>query len=477
MLSFRAAAETWRVIAKSKKRSEYIANNLVAASDNQWPVVHFFYPPSSNFRLSDEDLREIYFLLCGAFPSEVTENPDVIHLLSKLSEVEVTEISLDSAHTRLERVLSDIDNETRAKLLHPLFFRMNQRDLKTYLHRASGKGGPAKRRDIINALCAANGERFHHVRSAVNLMGMKRTAMLFSSGQFEYEAVRPRIGWPMVIPAPNYLSDLASVPFSKCYAENVEGAWVTVHINRPANMATGFTASGSELPESSESIKQWADAATIPNGIFLCDYAEMRDQPLMVVDLLSPEDLKLTFEGRRKLLEGAIQSWAIKPLIPLDDALTAVELVTKDKAIPIVLRNPRGVLSFENTSDELVLVRAEKKKKVLRVTEGKVVEPATGAPPFVVWTVSARDGLGYYPLGELEVEDNEATKFIKRHIDSEWKMVEGESIRIDVPCFVEVSIDAAGWGDYGPYINGSIVKGSPSSGISDVIGVEEIGWS
>ena len=62
--------------------------------------------------------------------------------------------------------------------------------------------------------------------------------MLFSSGQFEYEAVRPRIGWPMVIPAPNYLSDLASVPFSKCYAENVEGAWVTVHINRPANMAT-----------------------------------------------------------------------------------------------------------------------------------------------------------------------------------------------------------------------------------------------
>ena len=66
---------------------------------------------------------------------------------------------------------------------------------------------------------------------------------------------------------------------------------------------------------------------------------------------------------------------------------------------------------------------------------------------------------------------------VKRHIESAYKMQDGENIRVDVPCFVEVAVDAAGWGDYGPYISGSIVKGSPSSGISDVIGVEEIGWS
>ena len=32
MLSFRSVAETWRVIGKSRKRTEFIANNLVASS-------------------------------------------------------------------------------------------------------------------------------------------------------------------------------------------------------------------------------------------------------------------------------------------------------------------------------------------------------------------------------------------------------------------------------------------------------------
>ena len=59
-------------------------------------------------------------------------------------------------------------------------------------------------------------------------------------------------------------------------------------------------------------------------------------------------------------------------------------------------------MSYENTSDELVLIRAEKKPRVLRVTNGKVVQLQTGSAPYPVWTVSARDGLGYYPLGELE---------------------------------------------------------------------------
>tara|TARA_Y100000004_G_C8947950_1_gene427164 strand:- start:1139 stop:2548 length:1410 start_codon:yes stop_codon:yes gene_type:complete len=466
-------AETWRVIGKSRKRTEFIANNLVASSDSQWPVVHFFYPPASDIRLSDEDLREIYFLLCGAYPSEVAPNPDIIHLISKLSETEVTEISMDSAHNRLTSILSDVDNETRTKLLHPLFFRMNARDLKVFLLRCSSKGGPAKRRDIINALCEANGERFHHVRSAVNLMGLQRIATLFSGGLFEYEAVRPRMGWPMVIPAPHYISEVALTPFSSCYVELVEGAWVTVHVKDSA--VVGFTASGNEIPEDGNTLRKWATSAGLPNGIFLCDYAEMRDNPLLVIDLLSPEDLQLTFKGRRKLLEDNIAPWALKNLTYLGEALDLVESL--DEKAPVVLRNSRGILTYENTQEELVLVQHEKKKSILRVTAGKVVQPQTGAPPYMVWTVSARDGLGYYPLGELEADGREIHSFIKRHIDGDWKMIEGETIRIDVPCFVEVSITASGWGDFGPYINGTIESGSPSSGISDVIGVEEIGWA
>jgi len=472
MLSYRAIAETWRVLTKARNRSDLIANNLIAASSNQWPVAFFFYSPASEFRLSDEDFREMYYLLTGAFPSEVEDSPDPLVLLSQLCESEVTDMSMLSAYTRIEGILKpNIDNETRSKLLHPLFFKLNSRDMKVFLHRLSVRGGPAKRRDIISGLAKANGERFHHIRSSINLTGLKKTAMLLSGGAFEYEVIRPRNGWPLVIPSPTFVDDPASIQFTKCFVENAEGAWVTIHIND--NQCLGFTASGGELPEAPTTLRGWAQGANIPNGIYLCDYAEMRDNPLLVVDWLTPDDTKMSFESRRKWVKETIARWAIKVLTELDDPLSVVELSEKN---PVVLRNARGILSYENTSDELVLIRAEKKPRVLRVTNGKVVQLQTGSAPYPVWTVSARDGLGYYPLGELE-SNAEATKYIKRHIESAYKMQDGENIRVDVPCFVEVAVDAAGWGDYGPYISGSIVKGSPSSGISDVIGVEEIGWS
>ena len=458
-------------MSKARNRSDLIANNLIAASSNQWPVVFFFYSPSSDFRLSDEDFREIYYLLTGAFPSEVEDSPDPLSLLSQLSETEMTEMTMLSAYTRIENILKpNIDNETRSKLLHPLFFKINAIDMKVFLHRLSVRGCPVKRRDIISGLSKANGERFHHIRSSMNLTGLKKTAMLLSSGAFEYEAIRPRNGWPLVIPSPIFVDDPSSVRFTKCFVEEAEGAWVSVHIG---DVNQGFTASGSELPEAPSVLKGWAVAAMIPNGIYLCDYAETRDNPLLIVDHLTPDDPKSSFESRRKWIKDTIASWAIKPLMGLDDPLSVVEL---DKKGPIVLRNARGILSYENTSDELVLMRAEKKPRILRVTGGRMIQLQTGTPPYPVWTVSARDGLGYYPLGEIE-SNTAATAFIKRHIDSPYKTIEGENIRIDVPCFVEVTIDATGWGDFGPYISGSITKGSPASGISDVIGVEEIGWS
>lgn len=472
MLSYRAIAETWRVMNKARNRSDLIANNLIAASSNQWPVAYFFYSPISDFRLSDEDFREIYYLLTGAYPSEVEEKPDPLILLSRLSETEMSDMSMLSAYTRIESILKpNIDNETRSKLLHPLFFKLNSRDMKVFLHRLSVRGSPAKRRDIISGLAKANGERFHHIRASVNLTGLKKTAMLLSGGAFEYEAIRPRNGWPLVIPSPTFVEDPASVRFTKCFIEEAEGAWVTIHIND--DQCLGFTASGGELPEAPSMLRGWAQAAKIPNGIYLCDYAEMRDNPLWIIDCLTPDDPQESFETRRKWIKERIARWAIKVLGELDDPLSVIELAKKT---PVVLRNARGILSYENTSDELVLIRAESKPKILRITGGKIVQLQTGAAPYPVWTVSARDGLGYYPLGDLE-SNSEATKFIKRHIDSPYKMVEGENIRVDVPCFVEVAVDAAGWGDFGPYISGNIIKGSPTSGISDVIGVEEIGWS
>jgi len=479
MLSFRGFAESWRVLHPSlgnaRNKDVLIANNLKATMSNQWPVIYLFYSPISEKRLSDEDFREIYYLLTGAYPSEVMENPDLIRLISKLSETQITTVSVLSAYMRIERMIQNKDNEVRAELLVPMFSAINERDLWVFLARLSVKGGATKRRDIISGLALANDERFHHVRSSVNLSGLKRTVSLISSGSFDYNAVRPRLGVPMIIPSPSYEKDPSSISFTKCYAEEVEGAWVSIH-KTAAGTTFGYTSSGEELPDedNQSSLNAWAEAAGLPTGIFLCDYAEMRETQVMVIDWLTPSDPKMPFNKRHEYLLDHVDSWAMKKLVPLDDPLDSIAITGNKR--PIIIRNARGIISYENTPDEVVLIKTEETPKIFRVISGKVIQSQTGSPPTITWAISARDGLGYYTVGDMETENQIADRYIKRHITSSFKMLEGELIRIDVPCFVEVEVVSAGWGDYGPYIVGRIVKGSPTSGISNVVGIEELGW-
>tara|TARA_R110002096_G_scaffold73787_1_gene174868 strand:+ start:1376 stop:2779 length:1404 start_codon:yes stop_codon:yes gene_type:complete len=463
-------------LGNARKKDLLIANNLRATISIQWPVVYLLYSPSSESRLSDEDFREIYFILTGAFPSEVMDNPDLIRLLSGLSETETTDVTVVSAYMRIEKIIQNKDNDVRAALLRPMFYRVNERDMWAFLARLSVKGGAVKRRDVISGLALANNERYHHVRSSVNLTGLKRTVALLQTGSFDYNAVRPRLGVPMIIPSPSFEKDPASVGFTKCYAEEIEGAWVTIH-NTAAGVTFGFTSSGEEMPDedNESSLRAWAEAVGLPVGIFLCDYAEMRDLQVMVIDWLTPSDPKMPYQKRLGYLSDHVASWALKSMTLLDDPLSSIEITGNKR--PIVLRNARGIISYENTPDEIVLIKTEETPKIFRLTSGKVVQSQTGSPPFIMWSLSARDGLGYYPIGDMNADGQLVDKYIKRHITSSFKMIEGETVRIDVPCFVEVEVDTAGWGDYGPYIIGRIVKGSPSSGISNVVGVEELGWN
>ena len=203
MLSYRSLSESWRVMSayKLRNRSEIVANNLRASMDDPWTVISFFYPRSLNgSRLSDEDFREIYFLLTDAYPGEVEENPDPIHLLVQLSETENTVGTGKSVVDRISKILAATDNEVRAWLIRPLFERINKRDLHPLFMRLSVRSAPVRRREVLSALALAYDQPFHHIRTSANLLGLGNTVRDLSLSSFDYKQVRPLLGEPIIIP-------------------------------------------------------------------------------------------------------------------------------------------------------------------------------------------------------------------------------------------------------------------------------------
>lgn len=472
-LPYRSLAESWRVMEsyKLRNRSEIVANNLRASMSDPWTVVSFFYPRSlGSNRLSDEDLREIYYLLTDAYPDEIEPNPDPIHYLTTLSETEVTEGNAKSVVDRLTKVLETDNNEIRSWLIRPLFDRINKRDLHPFFMRLSVRSAPVRRRDVISALGMAYDRPFHHIRTAVNLLGLRNTMNDLAMDSFDYKMVRPLNGEPLLIPTPTVIESVSAVAFTKCFLETVEGTWVTIH--RGKTQTIGFSASGNELPDDDDWIEKWATAISLAPGIYLADFAEMRDNPLLLVDWLDPDDPQMTFASRKKRFEN-IPEWAIKPMVALDRPYLSEDY--QETGHPFLLRNARGILTYENTIEEVVLLNPISKHRVLRVLSGRVYQNlAQGPQMYILWKVGVRDGYDYFPIAELnsgDLRDQDFTRYC-----SEWKWLPGEAIKIEIPCFVKVDIMTSGWGEIGAYVNARIVAIDDSAGIADTMGVEEIGY-
>ena len=472
MLSYRSLAESWRVMSayKLRNRAEIVANNLRASMDDPWTVVSFFYPRSLNGdRLSDEDFREIYFLLTDAYPDEIEPNPDPINFLTQLSETETTTGTGKSVVDRISKILVAEDNQVRAWLIRPLFERINKRDLHPFFMRLSVRSAPVRRREVLSALALAYDYPFHHIRTSANLLGLGNTVRDLSLSSFDYTQVRPIPGSPIVIPTPTLVESVATVAFTKCLLETVEGAWVTIH--RGAK-TTGFTASGYELPDDDNWIERWADSINLDPGIYLCDYAEMRDNPLLLIDWLDPSDPQMTFAKRRERFTN-IPEWAKKPMVALDRPYHSEKY--QETGHPFLLRNARGILTYENTMEEVALLNPISKHRTMRVLSGRVFQNlAQGPQMYVLWKVGVRDGFDYFPIAEM-TSGNLKDQDFKRYC-AEWKWLPGEAIKVEHPLFVKVDILTSGWGDIGAYVNGNIVEIDNSAGIADTMGVEEIGY-
>ncbi len=468
MLQFRSLAESWRILSNRRMRSraEIVANNVLASSENPYTPIYFLYSVEGGNRLSDEDFHEIYYILTGAYPDEVYDEPDPIHLLSLLSETEVTDITAASVVSRIQLVLSASDNEERSRILRPCFYRINRLDLFSLFMRLSTHAAPVSRRDIVKAISIAYDTPFHQVRSSVNLLGVEHTINALRLGEFDYTKIRPLIGKGLIIPAPVIVSKTEEVMFGKCFVERLEGVYVSLHYT-PQSLKM-FDVAGLEI-DGEGWLDGWVEIARIPYGIFLCDYAVGRDNPLMLVDWLSPDDPNWTYKRRRKPFED-LPNWSVKQMIELDAPCFSDGIAATDNAY--ILRNAAGILSYENTKSEVVMVQVnEAPKRILRILSGRVAESPTGGPPVLLWALGARDGLEYIQVGEAE------SFFDFQKWCEPYRRIEGTVIKMTSPLFVSVDVHSSGWGDIGPYIKADIVGIESAAGISECMGAEELGYA
>jgi hypothetical protein len=449
----------------SMKPERLIASCLNANKSNQYAIVYYFYSPSSDVRLSDEDFREIFFHLTDAHADEVDDDPDPIHLLSQLSEAESTTMNAGRAISILKTVLTSDDNELRAEYMRPLFQRIDARDLHSLIMRMSVRTGVARRRHIIAALAWVNGELYYQIKRASYLVGMERTCFVLSQGDDLYPLIQPKTGIGIIIPSPTYVGSPDEVKFTGCYMEHPEGEWMTLHVMEDSIKL--FDSSGSEVDMEGG----YEIYLTFPEGIYLVEYASHRGRQLLVCDILN--DKNLTYANRRKALEERLPKWALKKVKKLSDPTDASKHITKDKAV--ILWNADGVNTYENTHYEMVVMSAKvKKKPMFRIISGKWVESIHGshAPLVGKWRVAARDGNSYYPVGLIEAEPDVAKK-LKQMNPSSTKLLNDE-FTLTTPVFVEAEVNAAGWGDYGPYIHGRIISIVHFAGKKDCVGIEEI---
>jgi len=463
-MSFRSLAESSRVMT-SMKPERVIANCLSGNKSNQYMVVYYFYSPESNTRLSDEDFREIFFHLTDAHCDEVDDDPDPIHLISQLSQTESTTMNAGRVVSILKSVLECNDNEDRAKLMVPLFTRLCSRDMHPLLMRMSVRAGIVRRRHIIAALAWANGELFYQIKRASYLVGLERTCFVLSQGSDLHPLIEPKCGIGLVIPSPTYVDSPSEVKFTDCYMEYPEGEWMTLHVAE--GFSKLFDSSGSEV-EMDDTYELYSG---FPIGIYLVEYASHRGRQLVVCDLLSTAEM--TYQQRRLQLQKTLPKWALKNTIKLKDPTDASQHLSKDRAV--ILWNAGGVHTYENTHYEMIVLSGKAKRNpIFRVVSGKWVQSIHGsqAPLLGKWRIGARDGNTYYPVGLIEATP-EVAKRLKSMIPNHSKLLNDE-FTIESPVFVEVEVNASGWGDYGPYVHGRVVSVMAEAGIKDCIGVEEI---
>ena len=465
---FRVVAETSRILNKMKKPQQTLAGCLAGSMSDQWPIIHFFYSPSSPVRLSDEDLREIYFHLTDAYPSEIEDNPDLIICLSRLSQTDKTTVTVGRVSGVIEQILSnDKNNEQRAMLLRPLYSRINEKDMRSVIRRLSFFATVSKRAWIISSLAIANKMSLSVMRRACLITGLQQVAHLCSIKDYDavVEAQTPRIHNGLIIPAP-LSKKITDVRFSKCLVDSPQGEFITVH--KSVDKISLFDSAGHLVEESliaDDLMPMWSIPLTVlSNGVYLGEYADGREMEVLILDTYTAKPNLSLIERRNE-----IPSIILKPMVEAPFPKAAEQ----NNKNALLLWNPSSLLTYENSQDEVVIIDSNPNQCIFRVLSGvwgEVVE--NGGIRLAKWRIGAVDADDYLPVGVIEASVD-LSKQLAKYCEGS-SAYEGENVAINTPVFVEVNVLASGFGVLGGYVQGEITNIANNAGKRDVVRVEQL---
>ena len=429
--------------------------------------IQFFYEDDRvEYRLTDEDLREIFYLLTDVYPEEVEDDPDLVQIISNLSRVNETKSPFSRIHSLMKGILDADDNRIRAMQMRSVLTRLTARDAYWVILRLQRKANPFKRRDVIMALANVFNLPTTRLQRASSFMQLPMLAKYLIEGK-EIPST-PAIGDKMLMPLPVRWTN-ANLPYTDTYLEVIRGERLTLHIEE--NHAMLRDPNGDEVDEDLGVFT----TDSFPNGIYIVERVVADDFPISVVDyILSKDNIQdMTFEKRREYLEENIPDMFIKPISHVRNPSEMKRKCPKNGIV--LLHNGSQVVDYTNPRSSIVRFSTKATGDVFRLIGGVWLHIEGRGLCLAGWRVAARDGVdGYYEVGTIRAEPDLEKKLGKMTKDA--KALEGEIALMKGATFVQVDVHFTDYDDRGIVIQGVITDIIDDAGISDVVPVEEVEW-
>lgn len=429
--------------------------------------IQFFYEDNRiEYRLTDEDLREIFYLLTDVYPEEVDEDPDLVQILSGLSKVNETKSPFSRIHSLMKGILDAETNNIRAMQMRSVLTRLTSRDAYWVILRMQRKANPFKRRDVIMALANVFNLPTTRLQRASAFMELPMLAKYLMDG-IEIPST-PAIGDKMLMPLPVRWTE-PRLPYADTYLEVIRGERLTLHIE-DSHVVLRDT-NGDEVEEDLEVFT----TDTFPNGIYVVERVPAFDFPIAVVDYILSDDgiQDRKFSERREYLEDSLPDFYLKPVSHVRNPSEMKRKCPKNGIV--MLHNGTQVVDYTNPRTSIVRFSTKATGDVFRLMGGIWIREEGRGLALAGWRIAARDGIdGYYEVGTIRSEPDLEKRLGKMTKHS--KALEGEMALMKGATFVQVDVHFADYDDRGIVVQGVITDIISDAGISDVVPVEEVEW-
>mgnify|MGYP003635944147 FL=1 len=470
-INFTHIAASCRQAYNGVRRPVIVLESCFNMSPSQIPqMIRFFYEDERlEERLRDEDLREIFFLLTDLFPSEIDPDPDLVNMISQLSEVDETTTSLAFVQSQMAKMLEAEDNKVRAMIMRLILKRMTARDAYFVILRLVRRANPFKRSHVISALSNHFSHPTSRLKRASNfiILPVLATRLMEETGELP---LTPKPGDRLVMPLPTKYNP--TLFYSSSSLEVIRGERLSFH--KQDEMLIFIDPNG-EIVEIEESSKDLLEEASIPNGIYLVEYVSQDSFPITMVDVRYSEDnvQDQPFRARREWLNEILSDLFIKEIKDIDNEQQLKHLSPKNGVV--FLHNNDAIVDYDNSYNSVMRFSTKSTGQVFRLVGGIWQHDNAKGLRMSGWRVAARDGIdGYYEVGTIACEPILERKLQKGVEDN--NAMEGNMALMKGVTFVDVEVHSADYDNRGIFIQGIITDQVPTAGMSDVTPVEEVEW-